>query len=148
MDCLMKIVNTMSLNVLIVDDDPVFVMIHKLKVKMSSISDNPQTYFNGKTAYDAILGGKEKEDTYLIFLDINMPIMDGWELLNAIEESGTSNKVYVVMVTSSVDKRDREQAKKYSQVIGFYEKALNVDTCKEIKANPAIAHFFNTQLLN
>ena len=71
-DCLRKIVNTMSLNVLIVDDDPVFVMIHKLKIKMSSISDNPQTFFNGKSAYDAILNAKEKDDSYLIFLDINM----------------------------------------------------------------------------
>ena len=133
----------MRLKVLIVDDDPVFVMMHKLMVRTSSIAENPLTYPNGKSAFEAIAADKENDGNYLVFLDINMPIMNGWDLLNAIQQLPVSNKVYVVMVTSSVEKRDKENAKKYSQVIGFYEKALSTVTCNEIKTIPAISHFFN-----
>jgi len=139
---LMKKLNKMSLKVLIVDDDPIFVMMHKLMVKTSSIAENPMTYPNGKSALDAIAADNENEGNYLVFLDINMPIMNGWDLLNAIQQLPVSNKVYVVMITSSVEKRDKENAKRYSQVIGFYEKALSTVTCNEIKTIPAIAHFF------
>ena len=78
----------------------------------------------------------------VITMDINMPVMNGWDLLNALQVSPISDKVFVAMVTSSIDKMDRERASRYPQVIGFYEKALNVETCIEIKTNPAIAHFF------
>lgn len=134
--------NLMSLKVMIVDDDPVFIMINKLRVKTSSIAENPLTYSNGKAAFEALLNDKETEDSYLVFLDINMPIMDGWDLLNAIQNTPLANKVYVVMVTSSVDGSEKERAKAYPQVIGFYEKAIDINTCKEIKANPAISHFY------
>lgn len=139
---LMKIDNLMSLKVMIVDDDPIFVMINKLRVKTSSIAENPLTYNNGKTAFEALLNDQETEDTYLVFLDINMPIMDGWDLLNAIQNTPLADKVYVVMVTSSVDGSEKERAKEYPQVIGFYEKAIDMNTCREIKANPAISHFY------
>ena len=132
----------MSLKVLIVDDDPIFVMMHRQRVKASSIALNPESHFNGSTALNTILSDT-LEDDYLVFLDINMPIMDGWDLLNAIQESPNSKKIHVVMVSSSVDHRDREKAKEYPQVIGFFEKALSNDTCNQIKSNPAIAHFYN-----
>ncbi len=133
----------MSLKVLIVDDDPVCVMLHRLRVKTSNISENPKSYYNGKTAFDAILEAEKKDDDYLIFLDINMPVMNGWDLLNAIQTSSILNKVHVVMVSSSVDYEDMKKAKTYPQVIGFYEKALNGSVCNEIKSIPALSSFYN-----
>ena len=147
-DCFVPIDMMMSLNVLIVDDDPIFVMMHKLKVKMSSIADNPQIHHNGKSALESIINNKDEDASSLIFLDINMPVMNGWDLLNALQVSPISNKVFVAMVTSSIDNRDRERAKRYPQVIGFYEKALNENTCFQIKANPSIARFFDNNILN
>lgn len=132
----------MSLKVLIVDDDPIFVMMHRQRVKASSIAVNPESHFNGSTALKTILT-EPQEDDYLILLDINMPVMDGWDLLNEIQKTPNSDKVHVVMVSSSVDNRDREKAKEYPQVIGFFEKALSNETCNQIKNNPAIAHFYN-----
>lgn len=133
----------MSLKVLIVDDDPVCVMLHRLRVKTSNISENPESYYNGKTAFDAILEAEKKDDDYLIFLDINMPVMNGWDLLNTIQTSSILNKVHVVMVSSSVDYEDMKKAKTYPQVIGFYEKALNGSVCNEIKSIPALSSFYN-----
>ena len=133
----------MSLKVLIVDDDPVCVMLHKLRVKTSNISENPESYYNGKTAFDALLKAEKLDDDYLIFLDINMPVMNGWDLLNALQTTPISDKVHVVMVSSSVDDDDRKKAKTYPQVIGFYEKALNGAVCNEIKSMPAVSSFYN-----
>ena len=132
----------MSLKVLIVDDDPIFVMMHRQRVRASSIAVNPESHFDGSTALETILSDTLQDD-YLVFLDINMPIMDGWDLLNAIQGKPNSDKVHVVMVSSSVDHRDREKAKEYPQVIGFFEKALSNESCNQIKNNPAIAHFYN-----
>jgi CheY-like chemotaxis protein len=137
-----KLADMMSLKVMIVDDDPVFIMINRLRVRTSSLAENPLTYTNGKLAYEALVNEEKNDDSYLVFLDINMPIMNGWDLLNAIQNTPFANKVYVVMITSSVDGRDRQKAMGYPQVIGFYEKVIDLNTCKEIKENPAISHFY------
>ena len=139
---LAKIVEMMSLKVMIVDDDPIFVMLNKLRIKTSNLAENPTSYNNGKAAFDAMINDKKEDDSYLLFLDINMPIMDGWDLLNAIQNTPIANKVYVVLVTSSIDGSEKQRAKDYPQVIGFYEKAIDVNTCIEIRANPAISHFY------
>ncbi len=132
----------MSLKVMIVDDDPIFVMLNKLRVKTSNLAENPLSYTNGKAAFEAMINDKEVDDSYLIFLDINMPIMDGWDLLNAIQGTPIADRIFVVLVTSSIDGREKLKAKDYPQVIGFYEKAIDLNTCKEIRANPAISHFY------
>ncbi|MFP5042356.1 response regulator [Parasediminibacterium sp. JCM 36343] len=132
----------MSLQVLIIDDDPAFVMMHKRRVTTSSIATSPQAYFNGKAAFEAISNPPNTDDHYLLLLDINMPVMDGWGLLNAIQQMPNANKIYAVMISSSLDKKDREKAWEYPQVIGFYEKAISIDICNEIKQNPVIAHFY------
>jgi CheY-like chemotaxis protein len=137
-----KIVEMMSLKVMIVDDDPIFVMLNKLRIKTSNLAENPTSFTNGKAAFDALINDKEEEDSYLVFLDLNMPIMDGWDLLNAIQNSPIAHKVYVVLVTSSIDVTEKQRAKNYPQVIGFYEKAIDLNTCIEIRANPAISHFY------
>ncbi len=139
---LAKIVEMMSLKVMIVDDDPIFVMLNKLRIKTSNLAENPSSFNNGKAAFDAMINDKEEDDSYLLFLDINMPIMDGWDLLNAIQNTPIAHKVYVVLVTSSIDGGEKQRAKDYPQVIGFYEKAIDVNTCIEIRANPKISHFY------
>jgi len=132
----------MGLKVMIVDDDPVFVMMHKLRVKLSKMDTNPLTFQNGKAAFDAIVNDEEIDDSYLLLLDLNMPVMDGWDVLEAIQKNPKKDHIYVVVVSSSVDKNDKDKANTYPQVIGYYEKALNGGVCDEIMKNPAIAHFY------
>jgi len=133
---------TMGLKVMIVDDDPVFVMMHKLRVKLSKLATNPLTFLNGKAAIEAIISDTDVDDSYLLLLDLNMPIMDGWDFLNAIQQNPKCKNIYVAVISSTIDKEEKAKARSYPQVIGFYEKALTGNICEEIKSNPNIAPFY------
>ena len=77
-----------------------------MAIEFNSIS----TYGNGKLAIDGI---KKTLDTNksvpeVIFLDLNMPIMDGWQFLAEFIELPISNKILINIVTSSIDPADYE----------------------------------------
>lgn len=95
----------------IVDDDPITVFGIRKMLKSTIKCDHIDTYKNGKVAFDDICK-KLKENQALpdiIFLDINMPIMDGWQFLEAFLELPIKNKVRINIVTSSIDPYDLEQ---------------------------------------
>jgi CheY-like chemotaxis protein len=133
----------MSLKVFIVDDDGVVVFLHKTSLKKSGLSINPLTFSNGKEALDYLLKHQDDEDEYLILLDINMPIMNGWKFLDEINLKSFANRVYVVMVTSSIYKNDRDKAMSYKNVIDFLVKPLNVESSDHVKSLPEIRAYFN-----
>ena len=86
---------------------------------------------------------KDEEDcSYLIFLDINMPVMSGWELLEHLQAHPNPEKFFVIMVTSSVDSKDHERARSYPQVLGYFEKPLEDRSFKKLRQLPALSPFF------
>ena len=129
----------MSLKVLIVDDDKMIKLVHKMMVVKSGLSTEPLVFDEGKSAYDFLEAQHTDFDNYLILLDINMPIMNGWDFLDAIQGKEFVNKLQVVMVTSSVDAGDRNKANEYPQILDFLEKPLKVDACNYIKSLPTVA---------
>src|SRR3990170_87384 len=133
----------MKLNTLIVDDDAMVVFLHKLAVVESGLSNVPGVACNGKEALTYIAQHQTSGTYFLILLDINMPEMDGWGFLDAIQTLKVTTPISVVMVTSSIDKRDRNRAKEYSHVIDYVEKPLNSSTCANLKKLPQLAVLFN-----
>lgn len=133
----------MSLKVLIVDDDEVVIFLQKMMVANSGLSPEPLSFKHGKAAIDYLNEEYKEEDKYLILLDINMPVMDGWEFLDAIQTMPFSNAISVIMVTSSINSADRDKAKEYAQVIDYIEKPLNIDACNRIKLLPQVQLYFN-----
>jgi response regulator RpfG family c-di-GMP phosphodiesterase len=117
----------MELTVVIVDDDPTVLFLHDVLVKRSGLSTKPISFSNGKDTLDYLIREKDSQKLHLLLLDINMENMSGWELLDKIGEQLSSDNVYTIMVTSSVDRADHERVKNYPHVIGFLEKPMNVD---------------------
>lgn len=120
--------------VILVDDDPVFryissKMIEKVRPDFKIIS-----FSQGKVALDFLRENYADEHLYYILLDINMPIMDGWKFLEAIEKIDfiKTEKVSIHIVSSSVDDSDIEKSKKYDLVQGFLHKPLSADRIKSI----------------
>ncbi|MEO9892445.1 response regulator [Aurantibacter sp.] len=97
-------------SIYIVDDDPITVFgIRKI---LDSIveCDNIETFKNGKLAIDSIKNEVENSGNIpdIIFLDINMPIMDGWQFMAEFITLPITKKIRINVITSSIDATDYE----------------------------------------
>ncbi len=128
----------MSLETIIVDDDKAVRFFHKITVTESTLSDDPLSFSNGKEALDYLDNNFKENVFYLILLDINMPVMNGWEFLKAISQKPYSANIFFAMVTSSVDRADKEKAKLFSHIIDFVEKPITTEECIKLRDNPLI----------
>lgn len=98
-------------SIFIVDDDPITVFGIKKVLKPVAQCDDVQIFQNGKEAHDALLertvAGKMIPE--VIFLDINMPIMDGWDFLEELISMDLDHKITINMITSSIDPLDYQK---------------------------------------
>ena len=92
----------------IIDDDPITVFGIKKMLSAIEASEHIITYANGKEAIDGI-----KSLIAVIFLDINMPIMDGWQFLEEFITLPLTERIRVNIVTSSIDPADRQNWERY-----------------------------------
>ncbi|MBZ9730999.1 response regulator [Salegentibacter sp. JZCK2] len=132
------------LEVIIVDDDQIVVFIQKKMVTNHEIAINPISFHDAAAALDYIIGEKQgkQRKNFLILLDINMPNMNGWDFLDCLENHEEKSNYHVIMVTSSIDNKDKKKAKKYSTVRSFIEKPISTSDCEKIKEISEISHFF------
>src|SRR5690606_23580521 len=111
--------------IVFVDDDKVQHMINKrilLKI-------NPNLELNFFESPYLALNWLSENEADILLLDINMPGMKGWDLLNYLEEKGINSEVK--MLTSAVAPEDLERSKNYGQVSGFLVKPLNEEAVEE-----------------
>ncbi len=134
----------MNFSIIIIDDDPTIMVLHKSFVQ-KRLGIVPLVFGNGQLGLDYFLGPESTADHYLILLDINMPVLDGWGFLDAIQHHQVKAKIQVIMVTSSIDVVDKEKAMTYPQVIDYLEKPLRIAACDKIKVLPTLVQFFAQQ---
>lgn len=120
--------------VLLVDDDKSMNFLSEEILRFMNAAKEIQVAEDGWSACQ-LLDGQQCPD--LIFLDIRMPRMDGFDFLEKMKKSGICKHVKVVMLTSSVRKEDQEKAMNYSHVIQYCEKPLT----EEIIAKLLAAYF-------
>jgi CheY-like chemotaxis protein len=105
----------MDKNVLLVDDDRISNLLNEKTLARLGIAKEVHTALNGKEALELINkyygGGVALPD--IIFLDLNMPIMDGFQFIEAFQKLGIdkTSSIMIIIVTSSNDPRDRVRAK-------------------------------------
>jgi CheY-like chemotaxis protein len=113
--------------VFLVDDDPIQTMITSQLVKLYSSTVEYVIYNNGA---EVIQGLKEGLVPDIILLDINMPIMNGFEFLNVYQHQTHTAKVF--MLSSSDNEEDRNQAEKYNCVEGYATKPVTKEFIHDI----------------
>jgi CheY-like chemotaxis protein len=68
----------------------------------------------------------------LILVDINMPVMNGWDFLKEYAQVESSREDTIIMLSSSIDFQDRQKSKDFPYVDGFIEKPLTFEKLKNI----------------
>jgi CheY-like chemotaxis protein len=132
----------MRFELLIVDDDDVTIFLHKKILLKSNFHQNPSSFGNGRLALEFLLSQKDREVMHFILLDINMPVMNGWEFLDAVKELQSPLNMKVIVLTSSANKEDRMKAADYPIVISYIEKPVKVETFEALKTTKEFLPYF------
>lgn len=125
-------------DVFVIDDDKVFHFILKRLFSKNNIAINPSFYLNGLEAMDEIKDkishGSNMPD--LILLDINMPIMDGWQFLDEFRKTkrpSGNGQTIIYLVSSSDSQSDLIKAKEYQdQIKDYFFKPMTLEDLKKI----------------
>ncbi|MBO0590010.1 response regulator [Cellulophaga sp. E16_2] len=113
--------------ILLVEDDEITNYITTTKLKNLGF-ENVDAVLNGELAIEYLSANQPN----LIFLDVNMPVMDGFEFLDSKAVKSLYLDIPIVMLTSSGRPKDKEVASNYENVIGYLEKPLNYEKIQNI----------------
>lgn len=113
-------------NAWIIDDDKILTYV--LQRIMGSVYsfENIEIFQNGKDAINHLSALKKDPESLpdLILLDLNMPVMDGWQFLDEFEKIKLDKKITLYIVSSSIDIQDHNKAKNYKTVSDFLIKPI------------------------
>jgi CheY-like chemotaxis protein len=121
--------------VMLIDDNEIDNLINQKMIEAASIAEHIYTHTGARSAIE-FLRNLEKLDKEtknvmpeVIFLDIDMPLMDGFQFLDEFDKLSetTKNKCKIVMLTSSINPQDVNKSKRYSYVKKYINKPLSQD---------------------
>ncbi|MHA7056200.1 response regulator [Aquimarina sp. M1] len=118
----------------VIDDDPIFVFGVKRVMQVIDFCNTIMVFRNGQEALDnlsAIISKKESLPDVII-LDLNMPILDGWQFLDEFTKIPCEKKITIYIASSSVDPEDTLRAKSYEMVSNYIVKPISIDVLKDI----------------
>jgi CheY-like chemotaxis protein len=114
----------------VIDDDFIYqTIIHKL-IQKSGVFSAHSSFMNGKEAINTLKNTLGENDFLpdIILLDINMPVMDGWEFMEEIKmiKSKISKKIIIYIVSSSIALEDKNKSKTFPDIFGYIPKPISV----------------------
>jgi CheY-like chemotaxis protein len=118
--------------VMLIDDNEIDNLINQKMIEAAAVADNIYTHTGAKSAIE-FLKNMEHVDVVdevlpdVIFLDIDMPLMDGFQFLEEFEKLSNvvKKKCKIVMLTSSINPQDFSRSKKYDNVKVYLNKPLS-----------------------
>lgn len=120
--------------VLLIDDNQIMNFIHQQIISSEYPEASILNFENGKFALAHIYNNPAF--SFTVFLDINMPIMDGWEFLNALTKNEKGYNLKIFLLSSSIDVQDKIKAKEFSLVESYLVKPLTKQIIKNLNINP------------
>ena len=117
--------------IVLIDDDPINNLINKRLIKKLVLSPYIKEFLEAEEALKYIHGLNYAKKV-LILVDINMPVMNGWDFLKEYARFESAREDKIVMLSSSIDFQDRQKTKNFPCVDGFIEKPLTFEKLKNI----------------
>jgi CheY-like chemotaxis protein len=121
--------------VLLIDDDEAVNMLNTIILRKSGLAENIVAVQSGEKGLEALLGFQtENRWPGIIFVDINMPGICGWEFIDRFKKEFQQfkHRCLICVLSSSLDPRDRENAKKSDMVDTFLSKPLSIDVATSL----------------
>ena len=119
----------------VIDDDDLFQFIIKKLIQATENIDAILPFRNGQEAFDYFLENKVHADLLpdLVFLDLDMPVMNGWQFLEQfIKTTFAKRQIAIYICTVSINPRDREIYKHFSSLSGYLIKPITKEEIKDI----------------
>lgn len=125
----------MSKTACVIDDYSINLRIAELLIKKHGFFETTTSFLKAQDAINLL--ENDNNNHFLpdvIFLDLNMPTMDGWQFLEKFEKikSKLDKHIDVYILSSSVDKGEIQHAKDYPSVKGFLSKPLNMNMLQDV----------------
>lgn len=115
----------------VVDDDVIYQTIINKLIQKSGVFFINSSFMNGKEAITSLHKIIEDNDNLpdIILLDINMPIMDGWEFMEELKnlKSTINNQIKIYIVSSSIAIEDKNKSKTFESIIGYIAKPITIN---------------------
>lgn len=123
-------------HVCVIDDDEIYIYLIKKSLAALDVEHSINAYANGLEALKGFkaLIDQQQPIPEIIFLDINMPIMDGWEFLRGFKkiQALLPNQIPIYIISSSIAAEDKEKAKKFPEIVDYLSKPVELETLESI----------------
>ena len=122
-----------SVKILLVDDDNLCLLIAKKLLRVhfpedfkyeSEPFDDPVKGFDQAINYLQTIKEAGKNELIIVLLDINMPVLDGWNFLTLLAEKDPDNEIKVFMHSSSLNESDKQRALEFTRVLHYFNKPM------------------------
>lgn len=128
-------------NIWVIDDDKLYTFLLTKTLNKLNACDLISVYENGKLAIDALKQqiAEKAELPELIFLDINMSVMDGWEFIEEYKQLANGNNLgsIIYVASSSISTDDMAKAKSHKEIHDYIVKPISSNTISSILAKTA-----------
>lgn len=124
------------MNTLLIDDDTIGVFLTERLLKREGFSESIAAFESAQDALDFLHSAPPAALPRVIFLDLNMPVMDGWDFLRALQplEPRLLARCHIYILTSSLAHADADRIHEFPLVAGLIHKPLDGAQIRAVRA--------------